>query len=252
MAKSLQVASSASAAANTLAHATATPAAGLFITQAPVNALRQTYPRTGLICREWAAMEQIFAPHVSICTLRRATPSPLQRYLAASGPTKVNERSDVLDPDKPDFEQLLQDFPQHGRAPLEAHLMELAELFATVADCQRVGIRLAITHQPMCPRFHVDRVGLRLLCTLQGPGTEWLEHADVDRRLLGFGFNGIPDAHSGLLRPGAQIHAMQASDIGLFKGELWQGNAGRGAVHRSPAVKPISPHRIMVTLDEVS
>lgn len=196
-------------------------------------------------------MEQIFEPRVTICTLRHPIPAPLKQYLATFGPTRISERSTVLDFDEPDFGQLLQDFPQHGRTPLETHLLELADLFATAADCQRVGIRLAITHHPMCPRFHVDRVGLRLLCTLQGPGTEWLEHADVDRRLLGFGSNGIPDACSGLLRPGAQIYAMRAGDIGLFKGELWPGNAGRGAVHRSPSIKTLSPHRIVVTMDEL-
>ena len=35
--------------------------------------------------------------------------------------------------------------------------------------------------------------------------------------------------------------------VALLKGSLWQGNAGRGIVHRSPAVS--QPPRILVALD---
>ena len=35
-------------------------------------------------------------------------------------------------------------------------------------------MRLVSTSAPMCPRFHTDHVGVRLICTYVGPGTEWL------------------------------------------------------------------------------
>lgn len=196
-------------------------------------------------------LERIFDVNTSLCLLQRPSDRLLQRYLADHTPLSCHERAQRVLAEGPQLDTVLQDFAQSGRTCLEKELCFLIELFATLSDSRWVGVRLSISHQQSCPRFHVDKVGLRLICTWQGPGTEWLEHECVDRRFLGFGSQGIPDESSGLLKPGAQIHRMQTFAVGLFKGELWPGNEHRGAVHRSPAVKPLSPHRIVVTLDEV-
>ena len=39
----------------------------------------------------------------------------------------------------------------------------------------------------MCPLFHVDKLKLRLIVSLQGPGTQWLSDPDVIRKNLGKG-----------------------------------------------------------------
>lgn len=196
------------------------------------------------------ALERIFDVDTSLCLLQRRSDRALQRYLADHTPISCHERAQRVLAEEPQL-AVLQDFPQAGRTCLENELRFLIDLFATLSDSRWVGVRLSISHQQSCPRFHVDKVGLRLICTWQGPGTEWLEHECVDRRFLGFGSQGIPDEGSGLLKSGAQIHRMQTFEVGLFKGELWPGNENRGAVHRSPTVKPLSPHRIVMTLDEV-
>ncbi len=213
--------------------------------------LRPIYPRCGRTTGQLPELESIFDNAVSLSILRRPTPLALKHYLADQCPRHTYERAQRISVEQPEFATVLQDFSVNGRTHLEDELRSLIELFATLSDSHSVGMRLCLSHQQSCPRFHVDRIGLRLICTWQGPGTEWLEHADVDRRFLGFGSQGVPDECSGLLRAGAQIYRMQTFDIGLFKGELWPGNAGRGAVHRSPEVKPLSPHRIVVTLDEL-
>jgi len=41
---------------------------------------------------------------------------------------------------------------------------------------------------------------------------------------------------------------MAACDVGLFKGDVWPGNEGGGAVHRSPAAAP----RLLLTIDPLS
>lgn len=196
-------------------------------------------------------LEHIFNVDTSLCLLQRSPDRTLQRYLSGHSPASCHERAQRVLAEQAELDSVLQDFAQPGRICLENELRFLIELFATLSDSRWVGVRLSISHQRSCPRFHVDKVGLRLICTLQGPGTEWLEHECVDRRFLGFGSQGIPDEGSGLLKSGAQIHRMQTFEVGLFKGELWPGNENRSAVHRSPAVKPLSPHRIVVTLDEV-
>jgi hypothetical protein len=76
----------------------------------------------------------------------------------------------------------------------------------------------------MCPGWHCDRTGIRLLCTYRGPGTEWLWDTGIDRTTLpGSVADRSPDGSA------------SAGDIVLLKGSLWQGNTGRGAIHRSPA-----------------
>jgi hypothetical protein len=100
----------------------------------------------------------------------------------------------------------------------------------------------------MCPRFHIDKLGCRLVSTYQGPGTEWLSNDDVDRSKLGAGNMGLSDDVSGLYSQAADIQQVNKGDIVLLKGEGWYGNEGLGAVHRSPAVAP-GEKRVVLTLD---
>ncbi len=136
-----------------------------------------------------------------------------------------------------------------GRDSFIADVAFLAEIYRDLTGYDELGIRLTTSNEPMCPRFHVDRVTLRLLCTYLGPGTEWLSHADVDRSKLGPGANGQPDCNSGLIRPGAAIRRMNAFDVGLLKGSAWQGCEKRGAVHRSPGT---SGKRLVLSIDGVT
>ena len=120
-------------------------------------------------------------------------------------------------------------------------------MLGDLLDAPSIGLRLEVIRQAMCPRLHVDRVGIRMLCTYRGAGTEWVEERDVDRRFLGAGAGGLPDDASGLLRAGYRIESIPPYTVALLKGTLWQGNAGRGIVHRSPAVP--YPPRVLVALD---
>ena len=101
----------------------------------------------------------------------------------------------------------------------------------------------------MCPRFHVDRVPVRMICTYEGPGTEWLPERAINREKLGSGACGHTDETSGLILDSAAIQSIPSYAIALLKGELWEGNEGRGAVHRSPGTTPRYPRRLLLTLD---
>ncbi|UHD18496.1 DUF1826 domain-containing protein [Thiocapsa bogorovii] len=111
-------------------------------------------------------------------------------------------------------------------------------LHASRIGCQAIGLRIERLERAMCPRWHVDRTGIRLLCTWRGPGTEWLDDPRIDPRgLLG---SAADAPATGQARP---------FDILLLKGSAWQGNAAGGAIHRSPQVAPGSDPRILVALD---
>lgn len=133
-----------------------------------------------------------------------------------------------------------------GAAAFAADVRSLCLAFAVLTDATRLGVRLARLHGPMCPRFHTDFVGVRLLTTYHGPGTEWLAAEHVDRRVLGHRSGGRPDDRSGLLRPGAVVHRLPAFAVALFKGEAWPGNAGFAVVHRSPPTEKV---RLLLSVD---
>lgn len=137
-----------------------------------------------------------------------------------------------------------------AESALATDLAALAELFITVTDATHIGLRVEITDTRTCPRFHVDNVALRMLCTYRGPATEWVDSANVDRRLLGLGAKGLTDASSGLLRSPEVVRTMQRYDVALMKGERWPQNTGYGAVHRSPAV-PAGTLRVLVSFDSL-
>ncbi len=101
-------------------------------------------------------------------------------------------------------------------------------------------------HATTCAAIE-DARQVKLIIADRGPGTEWVEAHEVDRRFLCAGSGGLPDDTSGLLRPGYCIESIPPFTVALIKGTLWQGNAGRGIVHRSPVVH--SPPRIPVALD---
>lgn len=101
----------------------------------------------------------------------------------------------------------------------------LVGAYACLLDARRVGLRLRALEGAMCPRFHVDHVPARLICTYAGPGSEWLT---------------APDA--------VQVEQLSTGDVAVLKGERWLGNKGQGLVHRSPAV-PAGQRRLMLTLD---
>ena len=103
-----------------------------------------------------------------------------------------------------------------------ADLTRLIDLFATLTDAKSVGIRLEATDRQTCPKWHTDSVGLRLMTTYAGPGTEWLD--------------------------GGVTHRAATGDVLIAKGELWPSAPG-ACVHRSP--DPQGTTRLLLTLDEL-
>ncbi|MXS85419.1 DUF1826 domain-containing protein [Nitrosomonas sp. HPC101] len=138
-----------------------------------------------------------------------------------------------------------------GRNTLADDIHQLSILYHDLLGCSTIGLRLEVLHGAMCPRFHVDRTGIRMVCTYRGPGTEWIDDdIQADRTKLGSGANGLPDTESGLFATDeTSIEAASCFDVVLLKGTLWQGNAGQGAIHRSPAVMPSDNPRILLVID---
>lgn len=204
-------------------------------------------------CADAGDLAAIFDEAVQIAVLPRPVDARIAGYLAqaaASGRLGSGSRAVLRvgqGPVRPEFG--LPDLP--GCEALVDDVAGLAELYGDLLGCDAVGLRLEIIERAMCPRFHVDHVGIRMLCTYRGPGTEWLDDEAADRNFLGARGSGLPDATSGLIRDPRGVHAVPPFAVALLKGDLWRGNAGRGIIHRSSAVPVGQAPRVLVAIDAI-
>ena len=121
-------------------------------------------------------------------------------------------------------------------------------MFCDIFSLKSAWLRLDAVYGPMCPRFHVDSVKCRLVTTYVGPATQWLPNNLIDRSKLGHGNEGQSDENSGLYLDDSYIEQLDIGHIALLKGESWDGNKGRGLVHRSPKQEG-SYKRLYMTID---
>ncbi|ALO45395.1 DUF1826 domain-containing protein [Pseudohongiella spirulinae] len=126
---------------------------------------------------------------------------------------------------------------KHARIAFLQDIRLLCDMYACLFDLQQIGLRMTVLNRAMCPKFHVDQVVCRLICTYFGAGTEWLPESAVNRA--------GPE-----LQMATDIQCINEGHVALLKGEKWPGNAGRGIVHRSPAASASRP-RLVMTLDSV-
>ncbi len=196
---------------------------------------------------EWSVLPAIYDPQINLVILENASRKldtcdelpqaiHLLQQRVHSPDIKLNAQASALPellakalPDTPVMQSLTQ------------AISVLAEAFSTLFDSDSVALRFTRLEKAMCPRFHVDRIPVRLIWTLDGAGTEWLTEHNTDRIRLA-----QPDQDA-CLCPGAIQH-LNTGDVALMKGEGWEGNEGRGLVHRSPAVVP-GERRLILTLD---
>ena len=187
-------------------------------------------------------LAHIFDPSVNLVRLHRPLPPGLADCLHAAHASGAlgNGRRAVIDAGSPLPTGTLPELP--GRDAVDADVRQLSELLADLTGCRHVGVRIEVLDRAMCPRWHVDRVALRLLCTWIGPATEWLDERCADRSRLG---------SDDVMTDASGIGRAAAGDIVLLKGELWPDNAGRGVIHRSPHLDAAHRLRIVAAFDAV-
>ena len=179
---------------------------------------------------------EIFEAGVQVCSWHRPANPRITNYLDRVAHVGTLQLLETLESNE---RAKLDRLPAgEGREQLIDDLAFLTELLCDLVDCPAVGLRSTRVESAMCPKWHIDRVPIRMLCTYEGPGTEWLDDQGV--------------AHSELSKPSVAQGACQqaaAFDIVLLKGSLWQENEKKGAIHRSPAVAPGNGRRTLVSLD---
>jgi hypothetical protein len=194
----------------------------------PTHDIGSEHPHTRVV-PELADLVDVFAETTQVCLFERSPTPGIERYL-----NSLDERlwrgfrlvtsAPTAEGAEPTWPLPQSEGDDDGRTALARDLAFLAELYADLLGCPSLGVRLERLDQAMCPRWHRDQTGLRLLCTYRGPGTEWLDDRGLDRLNLG------EQATQSCLASGCA----GPFDIILLKGTAWPGNAARGAIHRSP------------------
>jgi hypothetical protein len=188
---------------------------------------------------EGAVLRDILRHEVNLAIWHRELPATLtaglRGFCEAAPFTSVAE-----DVPGPAADALAPRLPAAAPLDLLLDIRRLVVAFAAIADVKAVRIRLEAIAGPACHRWHADAVGLRLLCTYRGVGTEWLPLAGGARVA-----RGLDDAR--LPCPRATI---PTSAVALLKGEGFPGNSGFGCIHRSPPAGPGERARLLLCIDE--
>ncbi|CAI3810997.1 hypothetical protein GLGCALEP_06501 [Pseudomonas sp. MM221] len=185
-------------------------------------------------------LTDILQDGVNLAVWRRRLPPQLEDFaelVVSLGQDLADQRViDVDEQQMPVISDLLREAADlHGYEAFVADVAWLVAAYTCLVGARRVGLRLRVLAGPMCPRFHVDNVPLRLLTTYSGPGSEWLREQASPRGEL----------HTAQ-PPVDKIQQLQAGEVAVLKGEKWQGNEGAGLVHRSPSGQQ---GRLLLSLD---
>ncbi|MFC0712021.1 DUF1826 domain-containing protein [Azorhizophilus paspali] len=205
------------------------------------EALIRRLPRQ-LCADSSAVLAEVLEEGVNMALWQRSLSRPVERFAALLAHGERLAVSLVVELEHPEAEPdlsrlLVEHAGAEGYAEFVADLTWLVSAYACLIDAHRVGLRLRSLETAMCPRFHVDRVPLRLVTTYCGIGSQWLHEGAMARARLG-------DASA---EP-SEAQQIGTGAVALFKGEKWLGNEGAGIVHRSPRPAPGEP-RLLLTLD---
>lgn len=202
--------------------------------------LPKAYAAPGLVMRDDAGvLADVMLDPVQVAVWDRHSPLDQQVVqLACREKLAVKSWLDVADLPA----SMMRSLPGEDFAPLREDLALLADMMACLFGATGVGLRVTALEKPMCPRFHVDRIPVRLLCTYGGPGSQWLPAPSVPAGLL------VPGVEQEGRYAADSVQQLEAGQVALFKGDTWRDNPGTGVVHRSPPVSP-GQQRLLVTLD---
>jgi len=127
---------------------------------------------------------------------------------------------------------------------LRADMRLLTDLLWRASGSPRFIFRLVTITGDECRRFHLDRTPLRLICTYQGPGTEWLPDWQVDRAAL------LQSASNEAITLFGDPSQFAQFWVGIMRGD--PARRGRGLVHRSPPVAGTGRIRVLFCLDSAT
>ena len=105
-------------------------------------------------------LTRIFDPEIQLAQWRRPAEPDIAKWLDEHASDLGSGLRQTLAPGQiPDLGRLP---AGAGREALAADIALLAEILGELVDAETIGFRLEMVGKAMCPRLHVDRVGIRL------------------------------------------------------------------------------------------
>ncbi len=122
---------------------------------------------------------QLAAKNADICVVARDWSCDIDSLVQAAPVADQRFKVPALE-SRALVEKALADF---GLAvePLVEDIEQMCRLFGQLFQQQQVELRLDVTDQQSCPKFHCDNVFVRLLVTYCGPGTEYIHVRDPQK-----------------------------------------------------------------------
>ncbi len=105
----------------------------------------------------------------------------------------------------------------------------LALMLAKTLTVRLLRLRLDVSEDVMCPKFHLDNVRARLLCTYRGAGTEYVPENVAEET--------------------GRIRQVPPGGVAVFRGRQWSCDERTALLHRSPAATPASGPRLLLVID---
>jgi hypothetical protein len=212
---------------------------GFIIETLPPTASLYPAPATVIAAEEGEVLLTILRPEVNLALWQRPIPGDFTSMLAAlmaHAPFCAEAEGIVAEA----TDALAARLPAPAPLDLLLDIRRLAVAFSVLTESEgRARLRLEAITGPGCSRWHADAVGLRMLCTYRGAGTQWLcrEGGAALARTLPEG----PQRAAAQIAPGT---------VAVLKGEGFPGNAGHGCIHRSPPGGTGGQARLLLCIDE--
>lgn len=194
------------------------------------------------------------ASRKNIAHVERALDPSIVARCAQIASERSFRRELVVGSDARSFDALFANdrFDDELRAHLQGELSRWTALFCALVGRGRCKVTLASVWTDSCRKFHADFVALRMLCTFAGPATEFVDDAHVRRDVeldTSRSIEAIALANAQMVVAPSSVRQASVGDLLFLKGELWPGNRGRGAMHRSPPIERSSDKRLLLVLD---
>jgi hypothetical protein len=167
-------------------------------------------------------------PDVALALWLREEPAGFAKPLT---PLRAAGRFRAVAEGTPDaaLDSICEQLPAGAPLDLLSDMLRLSAMFAALIQSQHVRLRFDGITGDACRKFHVDSMGLRLLVTYAGPGTQWSM--------------GQPDQ-------GALVEDVPRCAVAIFRGSK---RAGATALHRSPPLSHLPEaqrSRLVFCIDE--
>lgn len=192
-------------------------------------------------------LSAVHEPEVNVAIWERSVPVAVVAQLREWAKTSKTEFDEQLDTKSFALGRAIAGLTdEKTRSWLVADVAETLGAFASVAGTTRMRVSFGAVNTDKCRKFHVDFVGLRLVLTYAGPGTEWLPNSAVDRAALAHPLDCPCDANKKIVRSEGEIRRAKAGDVVILKGGKFHGDPTRAAVHRSPPVEASGETRVVL------